>query len=264
MKHPDGQQVRSLRSRTFGVVRLLALTAVLSSLLTVAVSAGIAVFGPTPLAVGIPPPIDLEGDWSDIDWVAACHRTRTHSFVYFMSLDFGRPITPPSSRGTTPVTAGIPRARLDPIPSWSYSHTRLPGDVVTAASILDVSEFSYGWPRQALVGRVIDTWSGTPQYEWCLPIGAKSDGKWRGVIPIRPIPAAFAFNSLNYSPFVLLGLLTLRRMLSWLRRCLRLRAGECPNCRYDLSGLTGTVCPECGGNLPRIQSKPKQGDTLTL
>jgi hypothetical protein len=31
----------------------------------------------------------------------------------------------------------------------------------------------------------------------------------------------------------------------WLRRR-RVPAGHCPGCRYDLRGVTGGVCPECG------------------
>ncbi len=42
--------------------------------------------------------------------------------------------------------------------------------------------------------------------------------------------------------------------LSWVPRFLRARsrralqaAGRCPNCRYDMRGLTSNRCPECGG-----------------
>ena len=34
------------------------------------------------------------------------------------------------------------------------------------------------------------------------------------------------------------------------------RSIHCPKCRYDLSGLTGDVCPECGGAFVRSMLRP--------
>lgn len=34
-----------------------------------------------------------------------------------------------------------------------------------------------------------------------------------------------------------------------LRDCIYDRTLPCPHCRYDLRGLTGSICPECGHNV---------------
>lgn len=39
-------------------------------------------------------------------------------------------------------------------------------------------------------------------------------------------------------------------MLLWCPRLIRIRAGFCPTCKYNLSGITSTACPECGTNRP--------------
>ena len=44
-------------------------------------------------------------------------------------------------------------------------------------------------------------------------------------------------------PFLLLSVLTV-----WLWRTDRVPPGHCPHCRYDLRGIRGSVCPECGGS----------------
>jgi len=43
-------------------------------------------------------------------------------------------------------------------------------------------------------------------------------------------------------PFLVLGIST--ALLCYLDR--RVQPGHCPRCRYDLTGITAGVCPECG------------------
>jgi len=37
-----------------------------------------------------------------------------------------------------------------------------------------------------------------------------------------------------------------------------LRPNQCPQCRYDLTGNTSGVCPECGREIVAVQSKEPQ------
>src|SRR5690606_3119238 len=62
-------------------------------------------------------------------------------------------------------------------------------------------------------------------------------------LPMRPIPACFVADVMLYAGawyLLLRGIPALRR---WRRR----RRGRCEACGYDLAGVPGGVCPECGG-----------------
>lgn len=62
------------------------------------------------------------------------------------------------------------------------------------------------------------------------------------VLPIRPLVAGFAANTLMYA----LAAGALITGVSWIARRLATPAGHCPKCRYDLRGDLAGGCPECG------------------
>lgn len=68
---------------------------------------------------------------------------------------------------------------------------------------------------------------------------------YRNRLPLTPIPAGFAINTLVYAA-VVGAILTLPLSFFPIRRRLRARRGRCPGCGYDLAGARGAACPECG------------------
>jgi hypothetical protein len=62
-------------------------------------------------------------------------------------------------------------------------------------------------------------------------------------LPLTPIPAGFAINTLFYA-----AILALPLSFFPIRRRLRARRGRCPKCGYDRAGLADPAapCPECG------------------
>jgi hypothetical protein len=54
----------------------------------------------------------------------------------------------------------------------------------------------------------------------------------------------FIINTLFYA--IILWLLILGPFV--LRRHIRRKRGQCPKCGYDLRGIPGSGCPECGWN----------------
>lgn len=62
------------------------------------------------------------------------------------------------------------------------------------------------------------------------------------LLPIMPIWPGFAINTLIFA--LVPALLWLP--LGPLKRARRRRRGRCVSCGYDLSGITGKSCPECG------------------
>ena len=59
-------------------------------------------------------------------------------------------------------------------------------------------------------------------------------------MPLRPIPAGFAANTITY--FLVLTALW-HGLVAFARR-IRIPPGRCRSCGYDVSGLE--LCPECG------------------
>ncbi len=47
--------------------------------------------------------------------------------------------------------------------------------------------------------------------------------------------------------------------LLWWRLPRRIAEGTCGNCGYDVRGLSGSVCPECGGTIARLLAKIMRG-----
>ncbi len=87
-------------------------------------------------------------------------------------------------------------------------------------------------------------------YSWAWTIGGKQGPLGLPQhLPLKPIPAGFAINTLFYA--VILWLLFAAPFA--LRRRRRITRGLCSKCGYDLRGspTQGNVCPECGASPPR-------------
>jgi hypothetical protein len=111
-----------------------------------------------------------------------------------------------------------------------------------------------GFPFSALRSSRLNTRRGfVPQLElppWFpaadadgfrLPIWAPPLASTYRVLPVRPLWAGYALNTLLYTTVVLTAFLC----SDGVRNAIRVRRGECGRCGYPLRGL-GT-CPECGG-----------------
>jgi hypothetical protein len=70
------------------------------------------------------------------------------------------------------------------------------------------------------------------------PDGSRSE--W--LVPAKPLWPGFALDTAFYGGIVFL----LWSAPGFLRRRSRLRRGACPACGYDLRGISGGTCPECG------------------
>jgi hypothetical protein len=156
-------------------------------------------------------------------------------FTGYRQLFFFRPVTGLVGGGTP---------TLVPVPRWVIVH---PDDPPAQDMLIAVAS---GWPclsmagvhdlpgpgRGRLTGSAV--WLDSLDFE-------KLFFKWpRGVrvVPLRPLARGSALNTLLYAAAwwpLLFGLGAARRKF-------RRRAGRCPRCRYDLTGNTTGVCPECG------------------
>jgi hypothetical protein len=146
----------------------------------------------------------------------------------------------------------------DELPAWSVIGKRSPSELVgTTSSSIDscVLERLAGWPARATVER-----SYFPPYpagpvsvpSRDLTVYAYFGPNPMGGVSLAFLPAwpGFAVDVAFYGA-AWFGLLLSAREV---RRRMRLRVGLCPKCRYDLSGLVGGVCPECGNAAARPAS----------
>jgi len=100
-----------------------------------------------------------------------------------------------------------------------------------------------GWPQRSMCG---STWRNR------VP-GTGTSESWRGVhfLPLRPMVGGFAWNTAVFW-CILAGIVLIPRLIveaaHWLQQLASPQEGLCPECRYDLRGLTVAGCPECGWN----------------
>jgi hypothetical protein len=148
----------------------------------------------------------------------------------------------PGPRGDTPLEHLAP--------SWGRP---LPEDTSVRAD-----RFATGWPFPALWGGrdrlgVPCGLSGGASHVTALWL--PSNGPIDGRLPCHPIWWPLAADSLLYAgawwPLLLAGT-SMHRLL----RHHRLSHGLCPTCRYDLTGNTTSVCPECGKSAVKFGGIP--------
>ncbi len=146
---------------------------------------------------------------------------------------------------------------LDKLPLWSLAHRMKPSEVVKACGpvgfepVVYLVERGAGWPMLAAVERYCEGFALTPslQMRSVSVRGADVSIRWstrangnEWVLALMPAWPGFAVDAASFA--LAWGLVVWA--MGKLRRWMRMRAGCCAWCRYDLSGLTSSVCPECG------------------
>jgi hypothetical protein len=115
----------------------------------------------------------------------------------------------------------------------------------------------YGWPARALrndeIGREpINVYpTGWPQsaqglregYRWQPPIGGQQSLL---VLPRFPVVRGILLDTAFYAAIVWFGLALIRKR----RDACRVRAGECPKCRYAIG--RSPACTECGADISAV------------
>ncbi len=135
-------------------------------------------------------------------------------------------------------------------PSWSVgvwsqrSPSRWNG--VRSVTSVELIERAAGWPRLAVVERVIVPFGGTPAAlpgrDLTLRSGNHVNPWTRFTLALMPIWPGFGVNVVVIG----LGWFVLIRGARLVRALRRRRAGLCSACGYEIVGLKSGVCPECG------------------
>ena len=92
-------------------------------------------------------------------------------------------------------------------------------------------DFAFVFPPDGLHRRRVGSWPGLSLVPWSGWFSSRD---------------AFSVR-VSVLPFLLIAILP--TLLLWLRY-ISARDGECELCRYNLTGNTSGICPECGGAVP--------------
>jgi hypothetical protein len=132
-------------------------------------------------------------------------------------------------------------------PAWSIVRRGSPVEVVgkSVPGIGSLLERAAGWPMRAVMERTSSPGivpMRVPGHDLTARIRRGGDPYDDVALAFMPMWPGFLVDALVYG-VVWFGVLW---MAGRVRRGRRVRAGLCPVCRYDLKGLSGGVCPECG------------------
>jgi hypothetical protein len=136
------------------------------------------------------------------------------------------------------------------VPSWAWDRSQVPDEGLMISAIESIAA---GWPKRCFVMR---------GYEWRTPNGEYGIARHGAFQYSRPNLATSLMDGCVPTHMIWKG--AVLNMLfwcgvavifswggNWTRRVLRGRNGRCVACGYDMSGLRGQPCPECGdGMLP--------------
>lgn len=164
---------------------------------------------------------------------------------HFGATCFGSLMLEPSGRG---VQSGADPPTVPP--RWSVVMRGSPAEVIGSGAprVGSLLERASGWPTRAVVERTRSPGFGPAPVAGCdltVRVGRHADPLKDVMLAFMPMWPGFAVDVGVYG-VVWVGVLVV--MLAGVRGR-RVRAGVCPECRYDLRGLVGDVCPECGGRV---------------
>lgn len=148
-------------------------------------------------------------------------------------------------------------------PRWyvGWSETEIRRHAESCQGLVTLAQSAIGWPLRSFRGeRVYRGMVDPGVVGWLSPSSAIGSPGYVRIgsldIPVRPIWTGLLLDVLLVMSA---GALALSLRDVWCRRR-RLRAGECPRCRYDLLGLPGGArCPECGAVQGRLGGTDQVG-----
>ncbi len=161
-----------------------------------------------------------------------------------------------SGEGNEDLRGGLmmsgPFAQRD-LAAWSLVDRMSPNEAQVRSGLgtgsgvyVRLQERAAGWPWLAVVSRACSGLPVAPKpvsgADWSIRLGNAFE-EWSGkTIAFAPVWPGFGMDVVVYGGMWAMMVVSAIAI----RRRLRVGVGRCATCRYDLSGLTGGVCPECG------------------
>lgn len=155
-------------------------------------------------------------------------------------------------------------------PAWSKPATALSGDLDSYSNgqpSLSWTDVASGWPMLSMRFRertttTIPTGVGPRRVRKTVTVQnghTIRDGLGiSNILPLRPVWPGFVVDVLVFSIPPYLLLVFVGGGIAMRRRSRRRRSGLCIACGYDLSGMDGSRCPECGrATIAAGTSEPK-------
>lgn len=138
----------------------------------------------------------------------------------------------PSSEGLLPADEAVKHL---PHSTWRDAYHRVIVD--SGIKNASISGQAYGWPLRSWAGYFI-TANPTGRITAWVQVPWRSQ---REFLPYLPLLPGVLVNTVLFAAVWMGALLAVRRLV---RR--RAKPGTCEECGYDLRGLSGEKCPECG------------------
>lgn len=126
---------------------------------------------------------------------------------------------------------------------WRGAYRRTLADPAITGAFINGQ--AYGWPMRSWGGYFINAQPSGSVSAWLYAPGSSQTR----VLPYMPILPGMAVNTTVYAAAWLPLLVLLRRLV---RR--RRMPGLCGECGYDLRGLSGERCPECGATIVALHA----------